>query len=121
MRGGLVSEGGADPWETVDTHCYRESVTQHPLLSCLSTPRVSYTKTKTKQYDEEATRYLSYVLYPLVIGYAIYSLVYKTHNSWYSWILNSLVGAVYMFGFILMCPQLYLNYRLKVRGRGGGG
>lgn len=23
------------------------------------------------------------------------------------------VGAVYMFGFILMCPQLYLNYKLK--------
>lgn len=37
---------------------------------------------KTKQYDEEATRYLSYVLYPLVIGYAIYSLVYETHKSW---------------------------------------
>lgn len=31
----------------------------------------------------------------------------------YSWILNSLVGAVYTFGFILMCPQLYLNYKLK--------
>lgn len=24
----------------------------------------------------------------------------------YSWILTSLVGAVYMFGFILMCPQV---------------
>lgn len=31
----------------------------------------------------------------------------------YSWVLNSLVGAVYTFGFILMCPQLYLNYKLK--------
>lgn len=50
-------------------------------------------------------RYLSYVLYPLVIGYAIYTLIYETHKSWYSWILNSLVGAVYTFGFILMCPQ----------------
>ncbi len=76
--------------------------------------RGSYVKTKTKQYDEEATRYLSFVLYPLVIGYAIYSLVYNTHKNWYTWILSSLVGAVYMFGFILMCPQLYLNYKLKV-------
>lgn len=75
--------------------------------------RASYTETKTKQYDKEATRYLSYVLYPLIVGYAIYSLVYKTHKSWYSWILNSAVGAVYTFGFILMCPQLYLNYKLK--------
>jgi hypothetical protein len=24
-----------------------------------------------------------------------------------------MVGAVYTFGFILMCPQLYLNYKLK--------
>lgn len=31
----------------------------------------------------------------------------------YSWLLSTLVGAVYTFGFILMCPQLYLNYKLK--------
>jgi hypothetical protein len=39
--------------------------------------------------------------------------MYETHKSWYSWVLGSLVGAVYTFGFILMCPQLYLNYKLK--------
>jgi len=50
--------------------------------------------------------YLSYALYPIVIGYAIYALKFETHKSWYSWILNSLVGAVYTFGFILMCPQV---------------
>ena len=60
----------------------------------------------TKQYDAEAMRYLSYALYPLVIGYAIYALIYETHRSWYSWVLHSLVGAVYTFGFILMCPQV---------------
>jgi hypothetical protein len=58
-------------------------------------------------------RYLSYAMYPLVLGYAVYALMYQTHKSWYSWVLNSLVGAVYAFGFILMCPQLYLNYKLK--------
>jgi hypothetical protein len=75
--------------------------------------RASYKTSKTDQYDAEAMRYLSYALYPLVIGYAVYALVYQTHKSWYSWLLNSLVGAVYTFGFILMCPQLYLNYKLK--------
>ena len=50
-------------------------------------------------------KYLSWVLYPLVLGYGIYSLIYEPHKSWYSWLLNSLVGAVYTFGFILMCPQ----------------
>jgi hypothetical protein len=32
--------------------------------------------------------------------------MYDTHKSWYSWVLGSLVGAVYTFGFILMCPQV---------------
>ena len=27
--------------------------------------------------------------------------------------MNTLVGAVYLFGFITMCPQLYINYKLK--------
>ena len=75
--------------------------------------RASYSQKQTKQYDAEAMRYLSYALYPLVLGYAVYALMYQTHKSWYSWVLNSLVGAVYAFGFILMCPQLYLNYKLK--------
>ena len=61
---------------------------------------------ETKKHDADAIRYLSYVLYPLVACYAVYALYYETHKSWYSWILNSLVGAVYTFGFILMCPQV---------------
>lgn len=58
-------------------------------------------------------RYLSYALYPLIICYAIYSLIYQEHKGWYQWVLASLVGSVYTFGFIMMCPQLYINYRLK--------
>ncbi len=46
--------------------------------------RASYAS-KTKEYDEQAMRYLSYALYPLIIGYSIYSLLYETHKSWYSW------------------------------------
>jgi hypothetical protein len=75
--------------------------------------RASYTQSKTKEYDAYAMKYLSYVLYPLVIGYSTYSLVYETHKSWYSWILASLTGTVYTFGFIMMTPQLFINYKLK--------
>ena len=75
--------------------------------------KATYVQSQTDKYDAEAMRYLSYALYPLVGGYAVYALIYETHKSWYSWILNSLVGAVYTFGFILMVPQLYLNYKLK--------
>jgi len=70
-------------------------------------------KSKTRAFDEEAMRYLSYVVYPLMVVYAIYSLVYETHKSYYSWIIGSLSGAVYMFGFLQMTPQLFINYKLK--------
>jgi hypothetical protein len=38
--------------------------------------------------------------------------MYQTHKSWYSWVLNSLVGTVYTFGFIMMTPQLFINYKV---------
>lgn len=82
-----------------------------PMLSFKD--KIGYQETNTKRYDREASVYLSYVLFPLVIGYSVYTLIYESHKSWYSWVLNSLVGAVYTFGFILMCPQLYINYKLK--------
>jgi hypothetical protein len=68
---------------------------------------------KTQEYDSIATGHLLYCIYPLVVGYAAYSLMYERHRGWYSWIINSLVGFIYVFGFIQMVPQLYINYRLK--------
>ena len=76
-------------------------------------PMDSYTLSSTKVHDEEAMRYLSMLMYPLVVGYSIYSLAHDTHKSWYSWLLGSIVGCVYTFGFIMMTPQLFINYKLK--------
>ncbi|KAG2171990.1 hypothetical protein INT43_001467 [Umbelopsis isabellina] len=70
-------------------------------------------ESETKKYDEMAYRYLSWLAYPLLAGYAIYSLYYDEHKSWYSYVLKTLVGFVYMFGFITMTPQLFINYKLK--------
>lgn len=89
----------------------------------------------TKEIDREGMRYLSYLLYPLCIAGAVYSLIYQPHKryalsknnsywpsinqlsnyltSWYSWTLNSLVNGVYAFGFLFMLPQLFVNYKLK--------
>ncbi|KAF3444206.1 hypothetical protein FNV43_RR13896 [Rhamnella rubrinervis] len=75
--------------------------------------RDSYAGNKTKEYDDMAMKYLSYVLFLLVAGSSVYSLMYERHKSWYSWILSSLTSCVYMFGFIMMCPQLFINYKLK--------
>ena len=37
----------------------------------------------TKEYDDQAMRYLGYALYPLIVGYALYSLMYEDHKGWY--------------------------------------
>ncbi|KAG0332410.1 hypothetical protein BG004_001286 [Podila humilis] len=68
---------------------------------------------KTKEYDEEAFKYLTYAAFPLLGCYAIWSMVYQEHKSWYSFIVGTLVGFVYTFGFIKMTPQLFINYKLK--------
>lgn len=68
---------------------------------------------KTRQYDEESMKYLSYILYPLCSCGAVYSLLYQPHKSWYSWTITSMVNGVYLFGFLFMLPQLFVNYRLK--------
>lgn len=75
--------------------------------------RESYAGNKTKEYDDLAMKYLSYLLFFLVACSSVYSLMYERHKSWYSWILSSLTSCVYMFGFIMMCPQLFINYKLK--------
>jgi hypothetical protein len=75
--------------------------------------KLSETEEKTKEYDEIAFKYMYMAGVPLLIAYAIYSLVYETHKSWYSYIIATLVGSVYAYGFLMMVPSLYINYRLK--------
>ena len=75
---------------------------------------LSETEKKTQEYDEIAFQYLFYAAIPLLGAYAIYSLVYDTHKSWYSFVITTLVGSVYAYGFLMMVPSLYINYRLKV-------
>ena len=74
---------------------------------------LSETEKKTEEYDQIAFQYMYMVAVPLVIAYAIYSLMYDTHKSWYSFIITTLVGSVYAYGFLMMVPSLYINYRLQ--------
>jgi hypothetical protein len=74
---------------------------------------LSDTEEKTKEYDAVAFKYLYMVAIPLLFAYAGYSLKYETHKSWYSFVIATLVGSVYAYGFLMMVPSLYINYRLK--------
>lgn len=73
----------------------------------------SYVESSTKQYDELAFKYLSWVCFPLLVGYSIYALLYLEHKGWYSFVLDLLYGYLLTFGFIMMTPQLFINYKLK--------
>ncbi|XP_015681214.1 cleft lip and palate transmembrane protein 1 [Protobothrops mucrosquamatus] len=73
----------------------------------------TYIESSTKIYDDMAFRYLSWILFPLLGCYAVYSLLYMEHKGWYSWILSMLYGFLLTFGFITMTPQLFINYKLK--------
>ncbi|KAG7399487.1 Cleft lip and palate transmembrane protein 1 like protein [Phytophthora boehmeriae] len=73
----------------------------------------SYEDSPTAEHDRVAVAHLSYVLYPLIVGQAAYTLAYGVHKGWYSWVVSSLTSFVYAFGFIMMTPQLYINYKLK--------
>ncbi|CAG2107140.1 unnamed protein product [Medioppia subpectinata] len=73
----------------------------------------SYVESATRQYDMLAFKYLSWALFPLLVGYSIYSLLYNEHKGWYSFVLNMIYGFLLTFGFIMMTPQLFINYKLK--------
>ncbi|KAK5097352.1 hypothetical protein LTR70_002602 [Exophiala xenobiotica] len=75
--------------------------------------KLSDIEEKTEQYDAEAFRYMAFAAVPLLLAYAIYSLVYEKHKSVYSYVIETLVGSVYAYGFLMMVPQLYINYKLK--------
>jgi len=67
----------------------------------------------TMESDEIATKTLGSVLLPMVVCYTLYSLILEEHTGWYSWLINSASTAVYAFGFVLMTPQLFLNWKMK--------
>ncbi|XP_055084193.1 lipid scramblase CLPTM1L-like isoform X1 [Periophthalmus magnuspinnatus] len=68
---------------------------------------------KTVEYDTQVSRYLSYLVYPLCISGAIFSLAYLRQKCYFSWLLNTLVTGVYALCFLSMAPQLFINHKLK--------
>lgn len=82
-------------------------------LPAVTLGELSRMEEQTQGFDAEAFRKLSYVMYPLVVGCAGYSLLYLRYTSWWSWIIHSAANGIYAFGFLMMLPQLFVNYKLK--------
>jgi len=54
-----------------------------------------------------AFKYLSWLLYPLLVCYAVYSVMYLEHRGWYSWVLSMLYGFLLTFGKKLQHMYMY--------------
>jgi len=72
-----------------------------------------YDQSGTKAYDRMAFKYLGMAFFPIAFCYCIYSVFYNEHKGWYSFVLGSMYGFLLTFGFIMMTPQLFINYKLK--------
>ena len=54
--------------------------------------------TRALSPPQMAFKYLGIVLFPLFIGYGIYSLLYLEHKGWYSFVLGMMYGFLLTFG-----------------------
>uniref|UniRef100_A0A3B3WEW3 Lipid scramblase CLPTM1L n=1 Tax=Poecilia mexicana TaxID=48701 RepID=A0A3B3WEW3_9TELE len=63
---------------------------------------------KTVEYDMQASRYLSYLVYPLCISGAVFSLGYICQKKIIPYV-SVFPPGVYALGFLSMAPQLFIN------------
>ena len=97
--------------ETMQAHYHQK--TPEKFFRITPQLKLQYRDTKTNQFDDQAMRYLSYVLSPFLLIYATYCLVHEKFKGWYSFFLHTQVSFIYAAGFVFMTPQLFINYKLK--------
>lgn len=70
---------------------------------------------KREKIDSQAVWYMNYLLFPLMAGYLWWALHSRNYaiKDWYNFLLETAVAFIAVFGFIMMTPQLYINYCLK--------
>ncbi|GAA5921862.1 hypothetical protein JCM3775_001864 [Rhodotorula graminis] len=68
---------------------------------------------RTQEYDRAAFKIVGLGTTPFLVGWTIYSMLYQSHRSWYSFVIQTLTSFVQMFGFVQLVPQLIINYKLK--------
>jgi len=54
-----------------------------------------------------------WLLFPTIAGVCAYRLIYHRFTTWYSWIVLSLALCAQAIGFVVMLPQVLMNYRTK--------
>jgi hypothetical protein len=110
---GSIGSGVAVEFWKVTKFIKPKLVPRFPFVQFQRGRNLTQLEQDTVNYDSIAHTYLGMILYPFVFGSAIYARKYYVYASWWSWLISNLANAVYTFGFITLCPQLYVNYRLK--------
>lgn len=64
-------------------------------------------------FESMAVQYLTLGLAPCVLSYCIYTFTQDCHRGWLSFFLHSAASCVYSFGFVMMTPQVFINYKHK--------
>lgn len=63
--------------------------------------------------ERRCMKWLFLLLTPLLVIFCIYRLIHYRFRNWYSWLVLSLAICAQMGGFVIMTPQVFMNYRLK--------
>jgi len=63
--------------------------------------------------ERKCMGWLMLLLLPAIAAFCVYRLISQKFRSWYSWIVLSLAVCAQMGGFVVMTPQVFMNYRLK--------
>jgi hypothetical protein len=79
--------------------------------------RIKYEATKSSTLEEDAIRLTSKVLFiPLAVGYLVYRIYYYQSYIYlhpFRFIIEYFFFLLNIFGFVLMTPQIYINFKLK--------
>lgn len=93
--------------------CYKVLSSKAATAAAISESTEAIVVDDTYAYEVIAINMMSYLLFPLFVGFSLYCLKSYKYKSWYSYIVSSLADTFYFFGFLHMIPQVYINYRLK--------
>lgn len=76
--------------------------------------KVKFQQEETKTYESEAIwMMVKFLLIPVAVLYLVYHFYYYTTHSIINFIIEYIFFLLSTFGFILMTPQLFLNYKLQ--------
>ena len=80
------------------------------------TYKIEYAVEKSKDYETEAVNLMvKFLLIPVGVCYLIYRMYYyySSNTNLFDFIIEYIFFMFGVFGFILMTPQIYLNYKLQ--------